>query len=78
MNRNVGGSERIARLGIGALLLLLGVAGYAGAIPVAVGPLPQALTAIALVVVGVILLVTGSVQYCPINQLVGRDSCPMR
>jgi hypothetical protein len=58
--------------------VLLGIAGYADAVRVAVGPLPQALTAIALVVVVLILLVTGGVQYCPINQLIGRDSCPMR
>lgn len=78
MNRNVGGTERIVRLGIGALLVLLGIAGYAGALRVAVGPLPQAVTAVALVLIGLILLATGGLQYCPINQVFGRDSCPAR
>jgi hypothetical protein len=78
MNRNVGGTERIVRLGSGAVLLLGGIAGYAGALRLAVGPFPQALTAVVLVAFGLILLATGGLQYCPINQLLGRDSCPMR
>jgi hypothetical protein len=76
MQRNVGGNDRLARFGIGAVLVTLGVAGYAGVISVAVGPLPQALTAVVLALFGVVLLVTGGLQYCPLNQLLGVDTCP--
>lgn len=76
MNRNVGGYDRIGRLAIGAILLVAGIAGYAGFLALAVGPLPQALTAILVAVVGIILLVTGAVQFCPINRVLGLDTCP--
>ena len=66
MERNVGGYDRIGRLVIGALLVLAGIAGYAGLLTVAVGPVPQALAALVLLVVGAVLLVTGYVQQCPI------------
>jgi uncharacterized membrane protein len=74
MKKNVGGTDRIARLVVGPLLILLGIAGYAGLLALAVGPLPQALTSVILFLVGVILLVTGVVQKCPINRIVGLDT----
>jgi hypothetical protein len=75
MNRNVGGMDRNLRLVIGAVLLVAGIAGYAGQLAVAVGPLPQALTAVVLAIVGLVLLVTGSTQRCPINSVAGIDTC---
>lgn len=75
MERNVGGSDRLARVAVGVVLLAAGVAGYAGAVPLAVGPLPQALTAVAAVVVAVGLLATAATQFCPVNRLLGVDSC---
>ena len=78
MNKNVGGYDRIGRFVIGAVLLVAGVVGYAGPLRVAVGPLPQALTALLLVLIGAILLVTGYTQKCPINSLLGVDTCPAR
>jgi hypothetical protein len=77
MQRNVGGLDRIGRLVIGSLLLLAGVAGYVGAVRVAVGPLPQALTSVGLAVIGLVLLVTGGTQRCPINSALGIDTCPL-
>jgi len=74
MERNVGGYDRIARLGIGAVLVLVGIAGYVGFVRVAYGPLPQALTSVALAVIGVILLVTGVTQVCFLNRLIGRNT----
>ncbi len=50
MKKNVSGLDHTARLAGGALLVLLGIAGYTGFVWVAVGPSPQALTAIVLVV----------------------------
>jgi hypothetical protein len=74
MNKNVGGSDRTVRLVLGSLLLVIGIAGYAGLVRLAVGPLPQALTAVVLAVVGLILLVTGLTRVCAINRLLGRNT----
>ncbi|MFO7927696.1 MAG: YgaP family membrane protein [Halobacteriota archaeon] len=74
MEKNVGGYDRIGRFVIGAILLVVGITGYAGAIPVAVGPAPQALTSIILVVIGAVLLVTGYTQRCVINRVLGMNT----
>lgn len=74
MNQNVGGTDRTVRLVLGSLLLLVGVAGYAGLLRLAVGPLPQALTAVLLALVGLVLLVTGLTRVCVINRLLGVDT----
>ena len=66
MQRNVGGYDRIGRLLIGAVLVIAAVAGAAGAISLAVGPLSQTLGALVLLVLGAILLVTGYLQQCPL------------
>ena len=74
MEKNVGGYDRIGRFVIGAILVVVGVAGYAGAIPVAVGPATQALTAIVLAVIGAVLLITGYTQQCVINRVLGVNT----
>lgn len=74
MKKNVGGVDRAARLVIGPVLLLAGVAGYVGLFSLAVGPLPQALTAVIAFLVGTILLVTGLIQRCPLNRLLKLDT----
>lgn len=74
MKKNVGGMDRIARLVVGPVLVLAGIAGYAGFLALAVGPLPQALTSVIVFLVGTILLVTGLVQMCPLNRLLGLDT----
>lgn len=74
MKKNVGGTDRLARLVVGPILILAGVAGYAGLLALAVGPLPQALTAGIVVLVGVVLLVTGVVQQCPLNSVLGFNT----
>lgn len=74
MKKNVGGYDRIARLIIGPLLILVGIAGYAGWALVAFGPVPQALASVILFVVGVILVVTGALQKCPLNSVLGVDT----
>lgn len=75
MEPNVGGYDRVARFVIGTALLVGGVAGYAGFVWVAYGPLPQALTSVALGVVGVVLLVTGVTQRCVLNKILGVNTC---
>ncbi|SEO45532.1 Protein of unknown function [Halogranum amylolyticum] len=74
MKKNVGGMDRTARLIVGPLLVLTGIAGYAGMLALAVGPLPQALTSVAVFLIGTILLVTGLVQKCPLNRVLGVNT----
>jgi hypothetical protein len=74
MEQNVGGLDRLVRLVGGTLLVAAGVAGYAGLLWVAYGPLPQALTSVALFVVGAILLVTGLTRRCVVNSLLGVNT----
>jgi hypothetical protein len=78
MNENVGGYDRLGRLVVGAVLLVVGVAGYAGLMRVAVGPVPQALLALVFVLLGAVLLVTGYTRKCPIHRLLGLDTAPPR
>jgi len=74
MQKNVGGIDRIARLVVGPILILSGIAGYAGMLALAVGPLSQALASVIAVLVGTILLITGLVQRCPLNRVIGLDT----
>ena len=74
MEKNVGGADRIARLVIGPVLVLAGVASYAGLLVLAVGPFPQTLTSVIVFLVGGILLVTGLVRKCPLNRALGLDT----
>ena len=74
MNKNVGGMDRMARLVFGPLLVVAGIAGYAGVLVLAFGPLPQALTSVFLLGVGAILLVTGLTQKCPLNRVLGFNT----
>lgn len=74
MKKNVGGADRIARLVVGPILILAGIAGYVGVFVLAVGPVPQALASVIVFLVGTILLVTGLVQQCPLNKLLGLDT----
>ena len=74
MDKNVGGYDRVGRLVIGGVLLVTGIAGYAGMLRVAVGPSPQGLLALLLVLIGAILLVTGYIQKCPIHSVLGMNT----
>lgn len=71
MQQNVGDLDRIARLVVGSLLVLAGIAGYAGALGLAYGPLPQALASVLVAVVGLIVLATGLTRSCLIYSLLG-------
>jgi uncharacterized membrane protein len=74
MEPNVGGYDRLARIALGGVLLVVAVAGYAGFVRLAVGPLPQALTAVLVALVGAVLIVTGATRRCPINSAAGVDT----
>lgn len=65
MNCNVGGADRIVRVLVGIALLVIGfVVPMSGAWQVAA------------FVVGAVLLVTALVRFCPLNRLVGINTCP--
>jgi len=70
MERNVGGMDRTARLVLGPLLAVVGLAVVFDVVSTNV------YLGGALVVVGTIFLVTGAVQQCPINSLLGVNTCP--
>ncbi|MFP4188806.1 MAG: YgaP-like transmembrane domain [Halobacteriales archaeon] len=74
MQPNVGGYDRLGRLVVGVVLLLVSVAGYAGFVRLAFGPFPQALTAVFVGVVGIVLLVTAATRRCPLNTVAGVDT----
>lgn len=74
MKKNVGGRDRVFRLVIGGVLLLTGLYGYTGAIPLASVYLPQALTAIVLVIIGLALLLTAATRRCMVNKLLDRNT----
>jgi len=61
---NVGGTERKLRLSLGAVML--GVS--------ALFPMPKPLRW-ATAAAGTIGLVTGFIDFCPVNQLTGRNTC---
>lgn len=68
MERNVGGIDRTGRIVIGLLVAVAGIAAVADylALGVAVGAVA--------ILVGVVLLVTGTTQKCPINEAAGIDT----
>ncbi len=74
MQKNVGGLDRTSRIIMGAALIVLGALGYAGAVRVAFGPLPQALFSIVLALLGLVVLATGLTQRCMINSILGRNT----
>lgn len=69
MERNVGGMDRTARLVLGPLLAIVGLAIVFGVVSTNV------YLGAALVVVGAVFLVTGAVQQCPINSVLGINTC---
>lgn len=66
MKLNVGGYDRIGRFVLGVVLLLVGMA----------APISGALQ-VAVFVIAAIALVTAVVQYCPVNQLFGINTCKL-
>ncbi|KAB1187596.1 MULTISPECIES: DUF2892 domain-containing protein [Haloferax] len=72
MNHNVGSLDRTVRLALGALLVVIGIGAFAGAVPL--GPLPPTLGAALAVVFGAVFLVTGYRQACPLYLPFGIDT----
>lgn len=68
MNKNVGGIDRTGRIVIGTVLLVAGLAAVAGLWEIG------AVVGVVGLVVGGILLVTGTTQRCPLNEVAGIDT----
>ncbi|MFB6106211.1 MAG: DUF2892 domain-containing protein [Halobacteriaceae archaeon] len=68
MDQNVGGTDRLARLVVGPLLVLVAVVSLAGLYPL--GPVVEGVA----LVVGAVLAVTGAVRKCPLNAAFGVDT----
>ncbi|SEH12840.1 Protein of unknown function [Natronorubrum sediminis] len=68
MKKNVGGIDRLGRIVIGGILAIAGIAALGGfwAIGAVIG--------VVAFVLGIVLLVTGTTQKCPINEMVGMDT----
>lgn len=67
MERNVGGLDRIARVGLGAILAVVGFA------LVAAGS-TRLYAGVVVLLVAVVLLATAATQQCLVNQLLGRNT----
>lgn len=59
---NVGGIDRILRIAVGALLIVLAALGVIGAWGW----------------IGVVLLLTGLMSTCPLYSVLGVNTCPMK
>ncbi|NND90101.1 MAG: DUF2892 domain-containing protein [Granulosicoccus sp.] len=68
MTRNVGSTDRIARLLVG--IVLLGLAFFSG-MPLFAAGLGKAVA----VLVGLILLGTAMMNFCPLYRLLGVNTC---
>lgn len=74
MEKNVGGMDRIVRLVVGVVLLAVALAGFAELFTYEVGPITTTIGSAILAVLGLILVVTGALQLCVINDLLGIDT----
>ncbi|GAB7095527.1 hypothetical protein JCM30237_26810 [Halolamina litorea] len=73
MEKNVGGLDRIARFIVGPLLIIVGLAAFAGLFTPALGTTVLVLAAVS-VLVGAVLTVTAATQKCPLNSVIGLDT----
>ncbi len=78
MDKNVGGMDRNARLVVGPVLAVVGLVLLAGLVSIGQGMLYTVVVPALLLVVGVVLSVTGYTQKCPLNSLLGVNTCPAR
>jgi hypothetical protein len=72
MERNVGGTDRTARIGLGILLAVVSMATVA--LGAGLGGQVQLLVAAVALLAGAVLLVTAGARTCPINRLLGRNT----
>lgn len=66
--------DRTARIALGAVLLLVGVGGYAGLVPLAWTGIGQALTGVIAGLLGLVLLATGLARTCLVYSALGINT----
>ena len=77
MQKNVGGYDRGVRFVLGPILILAGVAAFAGLVTLAGGTLGLVLAG-AVVAVGAVLTTTATTQKCPLNAAIGMNTYKQR
>lgn len=77
MEKNVGGIDRTARLIVGPVLIVVGLAIYAGLFAVGTGAVAVWFPIVALIL-GAVLAVTGYTQKCPIWRALGVNTYKVR
>lgn len=73
MEKNVGGYDRIARLVVGPVLILLGLASYLGVVLPPADTPAYALVGLVLLV-GVVFVVTGATRVCFLNRILAVNT----
>jgi hypothetical protein len=73
MEKNVGGYDRIARLVLGPILVIIAVAAFGGFVTLASGLVGAAILWGALLV-GAVFIVTATTQTCPLNSVLGINT----
>ncbi|MCT9095996.1 DUF2892 domain-containing protein [Haloarchaeobius sp. HME9146] len=71
MERNVGSTDRLVRLALGAVLLVAAAVVAAGVVSLGSGTVATVVAPLLLAVVGLVMLVTGYTQSCPAYGLIG-------
>ncbi|AKH97460.1 YgaP family membrane protein [Halanaeroarchaeum sulfurireducens] len=73
MDKNVGRYDRLLRIGIGSVLLIVGILSFTGAIPTGSATAILAFQFI-VILIGAILSVTGLLQTCPVYTALGTNT----
>lgn len=74
MDKNVGGFDRTWRIVVGPLLIVVGLAVFAGLLSLGSGTLMGLIVPALLVVFGAVFTWTAQTQQCPVNQAIGRNT----
>ncbi|WP_255195538.1 YgaP family membrane protein [Halorarius litoreus] len=73
--KNVGGIERVLRLGVGAVLVAVGASVLVGVLPTSVDTVPRLGVSALALLAGSRMAWTGYTQKCYLNHRLGRNSC---
>ncbi|WP_256298532.1 YgaP family membrane protein [Haloarchaeobius salinus] len=71
MELNVGSTDRLVRLGLGSVLLVVAIVVGSGVVSVGNGTVATVGAPLVLAIVGLVLLVTGYTRTCPAYSLLG-------
>ncbi|WEL17318.1 DUF2892 family protein [Halorhabdus sp. SVX81] len=66
--------DRIVRLVVAIVLLAVALAGFAELITYEIGPITTMIGSAVLAVLGLVLIVTGALRQCVINQVLGINT----